>query len=142
METDNCPTSDHDDTLLCDLWAIHRITNRSSGMTLLYGIHCSRTRYDVDYYEFIFPCSVIFLYGKIPENYRRDIGITNSILGDHIGIYHWGSYPRYDNRYHRTHGSDVFYACIICTYWTHNTLCVFDLTSLRPCGAPELTHCG
>ena len=142
METDDCSTSDHDHPLLCYLRTIYRFTNWSSGLTFLYGIHCSRTRDDVDNYELFFSCSVIFLYGKIPENYRRDISFTNSILGDHIRIHHRRSDPRHDNRYHCTHSSDVFYSCVICAYVTHDIICIFDFTPLCTRMTPELTHCG
>ncbi len=141
METDDCSTSDHNNTLLRDIRSIHWITNRSSSRILLYGVHCSRTRYDVDHYEFIFSCSIIILYGKIPENYRRDTRLSNTVLGDYIRIYHRGSDPWHDNWYDCTHGGYVFYSCIICSYWTHDIICISHFTSLRPDRAFELTHC-
>lgn len=69
METDDCATRYNYYIVLCDFWTVYLISNWRSMRIFLYGIYRSMTRHDVDYYEFIFTCSFIILYGKIPENY-------------------------------------------------------------------------
>ena len=141
MEADHRPASHHNDTLLCDIRTIHRLTYRRGRGTLVYGVHRARTRDDVSDYELVLACGVVVLYGEVPEDDRRDTRIPNPILDHHIRIYHRMSYSWDGHRGDRPRCGDVFYFRIICSYWSHIPLCTPHFASLRTHLTPELTRC-
>ena len=140
MEADDSPTRHHDDTLLCHIRTVHRITYRRSRRTLVYGVHRARTRDDVDHHELILTCGIVVLYGKIPENNRGDPRISNPILGNHPRIHHGRRDPWYGDRSDRTRCGHVFHPYRICSYRTHDTLRIPHVTPLRSGRTPELTR--
>ena len=139
VETDDRTTSDHNNTLLCDIRTIHRISYRSGRRTLVYGVHRARTCDDVRDLELVLTCGVVVLYGEVPEDNRGNTRFTDSILGDHPRIHHGRYHPWYGDGSDRARCSHVFHTYRICSYRTHDTLRIPHITPLFARWTTQLT---
>lgn len=137
MEADHRPTSHHDDTLLCHIRTVHRESYRGSRVSLIYGVHRPWTRHDVDYYELVFTCGIVFLYGKIPENHRRDTRLTDSISCYHIRIPLGRCHTRTHHGWYRPLGSIILHTSNICSYWRDARICIPHFTPIFTRRTPQ-----
>lgn len=141
MEADTRSTDYHNNLVLYYIWTIYLIENREYWRAIIYGVYRSWTCDDVCNYEFILSCRFLFLYGKIPKNYRRNPGFSYAILGFDYWIYIWWSRTRYVNWSYCTLGSIIFCTSFFCSYWIHNSFCISDISSFFSCWTSQLTHC-